>query len=336
MAMAKLPPRDISFIHSVLDDAGFSSPQLVSGRFSIADIYKPNQRCGIYVFRFKNGDWYAGQAVNVARRFVQHTKNHLDIEEMRFKKVSQAQLNEVEQATIHALEAAGCRMRNVIFTNDIAGERDFDQIMSPLEQETWLNSIQPALLAGTRIQDPALHARHHHKFVQWMEHPQAKDALAALKRYIQTCIPIPFQSEAVFWSLSCLPPFNNTDVTILNRVNINLQEVLTLDQMKGEKDIFFSLHLSKTPLRKAYGPAQVKLQFAFPLLAISNHKYKPGGTDQIYLECQGAETFLRLLEEPPVVAAARLFNLRLMRKGATIWSRNHCLDLADELFKGNL
>jgi hypothetical protein len=64
----------------VLKELGFSRVSHVQGGASIADLFKPHERCGIYVLHFTNGEFYAGQAVDVTRRYVQHRETHKDIQ----------------------------------------------------------------------------------------------------------------------------------------------------------------------------------------------------------------------------------------------------------------
>lgn len=126
---------------SLLQALDFPKPIFVEGRVSIADLYKPRRRCGVYVLHFSNDEWYCGQAVDVTRRLVQHTKNHPDIAEIQFKEVATEYLNQVERDCIHHMEAAKYKMRNITFMSVIEGETDFDLIMSVEDQKTWLKMV---------------------------------------------------------------------------------------------------------------------------------------------------------------------------------------------------
>jgi hypothetical protein len=86
-----------------LSDLGFTETFAIEGRASIADLFKPNKRCGIYVLHTSNGEHYAGQAIDVTRRYVQHLKTHNDIVKISFKRVPQKKLNQEEQKVIHTL-----------------------------------------------------------------------------------------------------------------------------------------------------------------------------------------------------------------------------------------
>jgi hypothetical protein len=50
-------------MEDLLRELGFKSTYFVQGGYSIADLYKPDERCGIYVLHFANGQYYVGLAV---------------------------------------------------------------------------------------------------------------------------------------------------------------------------------------------------------------------------------------------------------------------------------
>jgi hypothetical protein len=315
---------------SIKQELGFTMVYEVEGRSSIADLFKPSHRCGIYILNFSNGEWYVGQAKDVTRRFVQHTKTHSDISKMSFREFNPNQLNDVEQRTIHTLERQGYRLRNVVFTSEVIGERDFDLIMPREQQNIWLSDLSFQDIAGRRLNDSILHQRGERNFLHWMEYPKAKDILEVLNQYIMTAIPAVFRSEAVFWSLTCLPNYSS-DTVIFNRVNINMQEVFTISAPKNiPNQIDYSLHLAHTPLRKAYGPGLIRL---WHKAQVVHQIYEPGGEDQVCLFITNTATMVNLLQEKPILSAIRLFNLRLMRKGPTKWSRNHCINLVDQILE---
>ena len=112
-------------------DYGFSIEHPVEGRASIADLFKPKQRCGIYILHFKNGQYYAGQAVDVVRRYAQHRVTHTDIVNISFRCVPRARLNEEERNLIWALERDNFVLRNITFASMPPTESDFDLLMAP-------------------------------------------------------------------------------------------------------------------------------------------------------------------------------------------------------------
>ena len=86
----------------MLKEMGFAPPKHVQGRASIADLFKPYERCGLYILHFANAEIYAGQALDVTRRYVQHRKVHSDIEEISFKQVDKDRLNDEERTLMGA------------------------------------------------------------------------------------------------------------------------------------------------------------------------------------------------------------------------------------------
>jgi len=69
----------------------------------------------------------------------------------------------------------------------------------------------------------------------------------------------------------------------------------------------------------------------FPTIAIQDHRYKPGGDDQVRIIVGGKEDALALLQDEEMRRAIRVLNLRLMRLGPSPYRTSHCLDLADRL-----
>lgn len=312
------------FLHSL----GFPAPFAVEGRSSIADLYKPNHRCGIYVLGFSNGDWYCGQAVDVTRRYVQHSKNHLDITDVRFKEVEKGRLNEVEQYCIHKMESAKFRMRNITFMSVVEGETDFDLIFSREDQEKWLSCNNVDVQNNRRVKDDSLRSRYTRSFKKLEKSDEFNKIIQSLRIFIQNTIPVVQNSELSFWTVSCLPNYHSRNITIYSRININWQEVFTIG--KDDLGLFVSIHMAKSPLQERYGNSLFLLKTHIFNLAIQDHQYTPGGQDQVNI-IVNADKVHWLFEQANVTKACRLFNLRLMRKGPSNFARYHCLDLADRL-----
>lgn len=313
----------------VIAQAGFTQPYTVEGRSSIADLFKPNNRCGLYILYFANGDLYAGQAVDVTRRYVQHCKVHSDIQGLSFRKVAQRNLDQEEQALIPSLERAGHSLRNFTFTSVPKGESDFDLIMSLEEQERWISDLSYIDYGGSRVNDPVLRHKYTEKFRRFASMPSSNEVVEILRLYVRTGLPVIRRSELSFWCCSCLPGNSQGGIRIYTRINVYWQEVLTI--YENERELCLSLHLARSPIESAFGSSTGPLVEMYPTLRVTGHQYKPGGYDQLHLEIRGAGATLKLLKDPVFLQAIRLFNLRLMKKGACNFGRYHCLDLADLL-----
>lgn len=126
-----------STVEIILKAQGYIGPYQVAGRSSIANLFGPKKRCGIYVLHFANDEHYVGQSVDVVRRYSDHRKNHTDIERISFKVIPEIDLDQEEKNLIAALEHQ-FPLRNISLTTFYYGDSDFDQIMSTDEQNKWL------------------------------------------------------------------------------------------------------------------------------------------------------------------------------------------------------
>lgn len=319
-------------INATLRELQFGITHYIENRASIADLFKPNKRCGIYVLHFATGEYYVGQAVDVTRRYVQHSKNHTDIQQISFQEVTQDSLNEVERKVIGIFERRGFQMRNIALTSIPKGESDFDLVLPEEAQNEWINNFKVIHLDGKRPIDPNLRRKYQRHYERLMCKKGADQAVVALRKYVQKGIPAIKSSELSFWSCSCLPAFKVSDITLFSRINIYWQEVFTVYATNGQ--LGFSWHLALTPLEQAFGPKLTGLERRYPNLGIDlKHQYKPGGPDQVNVRIENVDLALKLMNDRDVLRAVRLFNLRLMKKGACAYSRYHCFALADKLYQ---
>ena len=310
----------------MLEEMGFTPPQYVEGRASIADLFKPHERCGIYVLHFANGEFYAGQTVDVTRRYIAHRNSHDDIAKISFKAIEKSQLDDEERAVIWQLEQSGWSLRNITFTSIPKGESDFDMIMLPQDQERWLHDSSFVDGSGTRLVDPDLRRKYHNRYKRFLQMPQADKVIDVLKTYARFGIPAIQRGEVSFWCVSCLPKND-----VYSRINIYWQEVLTV--FTSENKLWFSFHLADSPFERLSNGALNLLFERYPQVGTFDHQYKPGGVDQIAIEVPStvAQAFIT---DPDVLPSIRLFNLRLMKKGPCNFGRYHCMDLADKLIPG--
>ena len=316
-------------VEAILIRLGFPLPTVVKGRLSIADLLKPRERCGIYVLIFDSGELYCGQATDATRRFAQHSKNHRDIVAMTFKSVAKEDLDEEEQACIEALEEDGWPLRNVVFTSVPKGESDFDLVMSVEDQERWLNDTEYRPRRDTRPDDPDIRRKHAAKFQRLLANPAGSDALEVLSAYIVAALPAPEASELSFWAASCMVG-GMKDLRLLSRMNLNMQEVMTL--IEANSKLHVTWHCAKSPLEAIGDKAFEALRQRFGFWT-EDHRYRPGGPDQIWIGVDSTEAALDLLQDPTMIRARRLMNLRLMKKGPSYYGRTHCFALADAAYK---
>ncbi|TBT84009.1 hypothetical protein ET989_10120 [Propioniciclava sinopodophylli] len=203
----------------------------------------------------------------------------------------------------------------------VHGERQFDKLVTPEEQEHWLTVWEEVGSdPDPRPVDEDLRRRFRRRFTTFMKQPNAEDALWILGLYLTMAIPFPNRTELTFWSMSCLP-----QPGVCSRVNINMQEVLTLRDDGGLLIAYF--HLAKSPLEREWGPGW-RDTFGGAFM-VTDHYWKPGGGDRFQLVAP-LPLALAILTEQVVQEAMMTLNLRLMRKGPTYYSTSHCIDLVTE------
>lgn len=309
----------------MFENLGFHSAYHVAGRASVADLFRPGERCGLYILHFANGEFYAGQAVDVVRRYTQHRQVHQDIERISFQCVERSSLNDTERDLIWELERAGYRLRNIALTSIPQGESDFDLIMSPAEQQRWLADGSFVDDSGSRPDDPELRRKYTRKFAALQASPHYSMVIDILRLYARRGLPAMRRSELAFWAVSCLP-----SPEVLARVNVNWQEVCTL--YLDADTLYLSLHVAESPLIGMSWLSAWRFRLRHRKLVFDDHRYTPGGQDQ---RCLGvpATDAQKLLNDTHLQSALRLFNLRLMQKGPCTFGRYHCFDLADQMLE---
>jgi hypothetical protein len=324
-------------VMDLLTKNGFSKPKYVKNMPSIANYFKPNKRCGIYVLHFENNEYYVGQAIDLTRRYVQHFKNHNDIIEISLKIISKNKLNEEERKTIKLFEEKNYFLRNITFSSIPKGESDLEMIVPNNLQEQWLNlGIQNSVNVN-RLDNFNLRKKYEKKYLQLAKNYLFNnEILVVLKKYFQNCIIEPRFTEMTFWSISCLPSYHSNEVIIYSRVNIYWQEVLTIGKLLKENKVFYSFHLAKGPFEKLTDK-EIKNHyssiFKYEDTFYSEHYYPKGGSDQFNFEVHNYNEVLQILSDDTFLYSIKLFNLRLMNMGPCIFDRYHCFYLADKILE---
>lgn len=230
-------------------------------------------------------------------------------------------------------ETLGLLLTNKTFVSNIIGDTDLDLIINPLEQENWLISNTYPQIDGLNhfpSIDIKYKTKYHHNFEKLRQistYPQLK---RILNFYIINCLPAYKRTELSFWSLSCLSSTNANTYPRYLCLNINAMEVLVIGYEKKTKTEFCFLILSSKFLA---GKAELRsIQNKYRTLETFESKYRAGGSDQMcfhFSNLDELESFLT--ENLLIITSIKNFNLRLMRKGGTIYSPFHCFDLVADI-----
>ena len=317
-------------IKKLLKIAEFPVFENISDRSIIADLYRPGKRTGIYILHFKNNDYYIGQAIDVVKRFLQHSKTHDDIENISFKRFSIKLLNTTEKKIISLFESRGVKLRNISLTSIPKGDSDFD-ILIPLDlQVKWIKGIK-IKFNNTRRIDEVQRRKYEKKFLLMsVDKNFGLNILKVYKKYVSECIINPELTEFFYWSVSCLPLDNSRD-RIYSLLSIYWQEVFQMWVDKKTGINYFQVRLAKSPFSSRENLIK-DLKKTIPSIRYDDNSfYETGGTDQFCSWVVGTKDIMVLLKNKDIIKAIRLLNIRLMKKGVCVPRRFHCYDLATTL-----
>lgn len=323
---------------SLLQELSFSeqSSHNVQGRLSIADLFpKSMSRCGVYCFEKANGTYYIGQSVDVVKRFAQHCRNDDSISSIWFQAVSQSELNEREKHAIETAEKAGLPIRNKSLVSSILGETDLDYLVPPADQERWLRDSNAALADVPRLQiEEKYKLRFRDNFFLFRQMSCFNQLRKILTTYIENCILYPRTTEMSFWELSCLPNTNKSHHPRYFALNINFMEVFVAGFAVKDNAFWAFINSSEKAFRGNEEWEAILLSQDYRTLTYDNSRqYKAAGHDQVMFHIESLDELEKFITEDRLIRSAKEFNLRLMKKGATIYSRYHCFDLVDAILE---
>jgi hypothetical protein len=118
----------------------------------------------------------------------------------------------------------GLPLINKTFVTNISGDTDVDLIISPQEQQKWLNG-EPLIQDGTFDLYSQIDEKFKHKYRQNFRKLQKsahyEQVKSIVQLYISQCVPAPKKTELSFWSITCLPSFNRSTYPRFFTLNIN-------------------------------------------------------------------------------------------------------------------
>ncbi|MGN6803286.1 MAG: hypothetical protein ACTHJN_15400, partial [Ginsengibacter sp.] len=270
---------------------------------------------------------------DVVKRFRQHCMSYDNIMHVWFQSVEQENLDGVERQLIHNAESDGLLLINKMHVSSLVGESTLDNVISPTQQEEWIENGKPisdgAFDLYSTIEDK-YKIRYRKRFDKLKEGENYPIVKRILNTYIQNCLPAFKKTEKDFWSLSCLPATGGHTFRRYFCMNVNFMEVFVAGFDAELNEPFAFLVLSTLFMRT---PKDInRILTKYPEMDIIERNYKAAGVDQVsiyFSDLKQVEDIL--LTEPVIVQSIRELNLRLMRKGPTIYSNYHCFDLVKDV-----
>ena len=215
----------------------------------------------------------------------------------------------------------------------LIGESSLDEVVSPAEQEEWLENGKPLSNGGIDLYqtvEEKYKIRNRKKFDILKKDGEYPIIKRILNIYIHNCLPAYKKTEKDFWSLSCLPTTGGSSFRRYFCMNVNFMEVFVagFDRELNEPFAFFVLSTLFMRTPKDIN----RILTRFPEIDFVERNYKAAGVDQVsifFSNLKQVEDIL--LTEPIIVKSIRELNLRLMRKGSTIFSNYNCFDLVNDV-----
>jgi len=321
-------------IEEIIFQLGFKVSHDVEGRLTIADLFRNTKaRCGIYLLVLNNNLFYIGSSNNVVRRFREHKVRHNNISKLYFQPTKFSLRKTIETEIINKAESCGIPLINVIGITNIASETDLDELISPDDQENWINGSNIQLLKESedRPFDDKQRLRFKHKFDLFQNYPNYEQIIQVLRLYVQKCIPSFRNTEKAFWSISCIPSTNKDSWPRLACISMNAMETIVIGHHLNSAETNWSfLNISEKVFRQKFFTNK-SFYDKHPQGELRAINYHAAGSDQISINFESLQNLKELLSDNVIIQAARTLNLRLMRKGASRYAQYHCFSLADLL-----
>lgn len=201
---------------------------------TVAPLFPEEERRGIYILEFADGERYVGQATNVVTRYSQHrhgSSQHSaweDVVAIQFCSAPQGDLNEGERRTIWE-QREHFTMRNRTFNYEHWEPTAFDALVEPEQQRHWatgdpeysksefavasrgLMGRRPKLLSSRRGQEVLPDGR------------QVWEAVVdELSQAVALVIPNAVETEGQFWMISDYPGTSRGRFATLNVGSLEL------------------------------------------------------------------------------------------------------------------
>jgi len=199
---------------------------------------KDEESSGIYILKFKNNEYYIGQAKKIQIRIRQHRKKYNDIETIYFKPVVDSLLLFEENNTIKIFETNNLRIRNL-------KQLEFLNIFNESNQHKWISDLNYNTLTGSKFDNVVVREKFKDRFLILKEKPYFEDLVQLLSKYLKSAIPNYLASEFNYWTITCLPNYLK-EANCISRININAVPILSVFE-ESDKSLTFMVYASKLP-----------------------------------------------------------------------------------------
>lgn len=284
--------------------------------------------CGIYVLEFEDEMRYVGQTRDIVARYATHRRRHGDIVALSFAPCSVADLDENERKEIRRQEAAH-GLRNLSLTGRPAGEGDLEVTVD--EGESVLLPWDRDRRFRLRDEGEMTKQRRFWDLAARSDYDERADALAA---YVDECIPDPFGTQRVLWTIVASPTTSRTaDGRRLFTLSCGGRETLfAWEQLTGRgRRLEICLNVDGDQVRASSPTSAVHQLGELVLMRLETVTY---GNEIVHRSVTRSWPQLaRVLARSHFADGAYRLNTMLMRRRSSPYRRHHNQAFADDILR---
>lgn len=286
---------------------------------------------GFYLLYFADDTYYLGESVNIRGRLGGHKAKWGDeITEVRVlpQNLSKQQLRVVEKKLIHQLEEEVPKhCRNITHASISFGRNELEEYLPLTEQEQWLtdpaafNAADATTLKPMTTAQAVKYANRARRFAAL---PDADRLTRCLRTYLDTCVPVPRQTEFQSWSVSAMPSTTRGERALC--VSVGRMETLVIGRDGGGFIVVRKSALMSGLLDSA------RFRLRNRSIRIDDAHYVDAGRDTVTIDVFDLDGFTKLLSDPNVMRAAAQLVIDVMRKHPCVYTRYHCPQLVERAY----
>jgi len=281
--------------------------------------------------------FYIGKSDHIGRRFLDHKKTYEKIQTFSFFECDKDNLDKAEQHCIHKADEAGAKILNILHATHPLFKTPLDDLISPDEQEEWL-ADEACYFDGDRkeesLHNERVRIKGEARFNRFQSDVDRDFLIEICAEYTIATILAPFTTECEYWGVSCLPSTARFLPGYSTLFCFNIYRMETFVMLCNDKIRAAHAHIcvARSTLRQEFGTEQAVLD-AYPCAYFPDFFYKSAGYDQIVVTFTDYNDMHKVLSDWRIVRAARVMNLRLMKKGRNLFKQYHSFQLADRVLE---
>lgn len=299
----------------------------ISPGTSLSTHFRPGEdRCGIYVLEFADGQRYVGQSHDVVRRFADHARTYPDIVGAQFCAVQSSDLDAAERQLIQNQRDLGYHLRNIVLVSQSWSDSVLDAVVDRTIQISWTAGAPRTHPDDLRMLTARRRRATRKKYAALQEHRGFADVFTDICTYVDRVIAWPSATDGRFWTLTALPSTGRSRQSQrLACLSCGRVETFVVLEDRESGQLWWFLNMEHGVVSRSSLPHDLQ-----DALTFSDNYRTVGTVDQVFGGVAGSLASW-LDETTNLETASRQLALNLMRKGPSLFARFHCDDFVDDV-----